>query len=609
LDLGELSASQPGLHLTLIGVRLLSHIRENPGVVEVDLLKTFHYGDLSETAIHESILTLRDRGLITAGPTVDLTPRYHEKVSVAQANLELNRDRFIGSLQESAVQFAPTLDEQARDRIVETVSMFLEELCRERGLGVAQNLATSDVVQTSARTVSLLQHFPERLYRCRTRDEAIVAVGLTSDILTRPKPAEAAFLGLLCQCYFGQHLIGATDRLANVDLNLITGTCYLLDASVLICLLPEGGNIHEFTSKLVRDLAARGATLVTTDLFVDEITEHANWALRLVTGCGENSREVLDALRGVRGYRSNQFLQGYYFGETRDVTFTSYIGRVLAPIVAGSVSAEDVTRSLKTFGIQVLPFNGWVGFEPSLFAEREGLQREIADRRMGKGTYTHPRQTKAEAEVALIVDGVRTRKLQPPGFSATDAFFLSSTRVVDDLPNLQRRISLRPEGLAQWLWSSEATSQRHSELVFEQLLWELASSGVEFVDKKTLLRKFSGVIEAAKEELESATRDRREYLIQKYGANPAAEFSETDPLDYPRFATEVQREALDKMERTLAETKKREQAAQAAAKITGKELGELARLRSEKLARRRKAESKKRASESRKGKKKGRKKK
>jgi Arc/MetJ-type ribon-helix-helix transcriptional regulator len=80
-------------------------------------------------------------------------------------------------------------------------------------------------------------------------------------------------------------------------------------------------------------------------------------------------------------------------------------------------------------------------------------------------------------------------------------------------------------------------------------------------------------------------------------------------LDYPRFATEVQREALDKMERTLAETKKREQAAQAAAKITGKELGELARLRSEKLARRRKAESKKRASESRKGKKKGRKKK
>ena len=46
--------------------------------------------------------------------------------------------------------------------------------------------------------------------------------------------------------------------------------------------------------------------------------------------------------------------------------------------------------------------------------------------------------------------------------------------------------------------------KRHAELHFQQLLWELARGGVEFVDRETLLRRFSGVIEAAETDRETS---------------------------------------------------------------------------------------------------------
>lgn len=608
LDLGELSAAQPGLHRTLIGTKVLAKIRECPGLLEAALVSAVKSSEVDENAIRESLALLRKRGLVTEGPRLDLTSEYNQKTTVAQANLELARDRFLGSMRERAGSLAPGLDGPAQARVVNVVSGFLEELCRERGLGVAQNLATSDATQASRRTVALLQQLPHRLNVCATRDEAISAVHVASDLLTRPTEAESTFLGMLCQCYFGQHLVGASDRLSKVDLDLIGGTCYVLDASVLVCVLAEGSQSHGFALKLIQDLQRCGATLVTTDLFVDEVAEHVNWALRTVAQHGEHSSELMDALRCTRGYRPNQFLQGFYLGAAKESSLQSYVARVLATAKTNAVATDVVTARLRSHGIMALTFDGWVGFDQKLFAERDALQQEVAKRRERRGTYKHRRQTQAEAEVALVVDRVRSRRLQPPGATVNDAFFLSSTRVVDCLPNLQRRISLLPEGLAQWIWSCGATSSGHAELVFEQLLWELAHEGVEFVDRRTLLRKFSGVVEAAQDELASAIKDRREYLVTKYGPDPAKAFADADPLDIPWLAKDVQREALDRMQQRLSDAQKREVAARAAAKMTEKERGELARLRMKQEERHKKALRKQRAAASRKGKKRGRKK-
>ena len=231
-----------------------------------------------------------------------------------------------------------------------------------------------------------------------------------------------------------------------------------------------------------------------------------------------------------------------------------------------------VEDRLEALGIRSLSFHEWEGFDQDCLVKRETVRLEIHQRRAELGTYKHDRQTKAEAEVAIIVDGIRRSILRPPGAAATDAFFLSSTRVVDRLPGLDRRICLFPEGLAQWLWSSQVTSSRHAELVFQQLLWELAQRGIEFVDRATLLHRFSGVIEAAEIDLKTSISSRREYLVEKYGPNPIDSFTDADPLDFPRLASEVRQEALTKMEESLRRSKKQELEARAAGKMSEEEL-------------------------------------
>ena len=427
--------------------------------------------------------------------------------------------------------------------------------------------------------------------------------------LLKERYTPAVFLGFLCQAYFGQHLVGASETLAKVDLDLISGACYVLDASVLVCLLAEGSKVHEFAANLIRDLVTLGAILTTTSLFLKETAEHAHWAARLIERHGEHSQQVIDALCGLGGYRANQFLLGYFLGSLPDTNFTEYLGRVLGMDKSVRTTSELVADRLKSLGIQALSFNDWEGFDQDCLVKRETARQEIHQRRSERGTFKHDRQTQAEAEVAIIVDGIRGGKLQSPGAEAQDAFFLSNTRVVDRLPNLERRICLLPEGLAQWLWSSQATSPRHAELVFQQLLWELAQGGVEFVDRATLLRRFSGVIEAAETDLKTLISSRREVLVEKYGPNPADAFTDADPLDFPRLADEVRQEALTKMEALLKAAEKREREARAAGKISEKDLNELARLRENQKEKRRKAQRKRRAAQSKPGKKRRRRKK
>ena len=363
LDIGK-SAASDGLRKTLVGARVLAHIRANPGGHDDGLEPLYRCsGDPSQPEVLECVETLRESSTVTPSPRLDLMPEYWTKTEAAEAQLDLTRDQFCGSIRVRVLKRNPDLDESARERVTDAGSAFLDKLCRERGLGVAQNLATSSVDQASLRTVSLVQHLPDYLAMCKTRAEAFAVVHLVADILTRPTEDEETFLGLLCQAYFGQHLVGASETLAKVDLDLISGTCYVLDASVLVRLLAEGSEFHEFTANLIRDLVNCGAILTTTSLFMEETAEHARWAARLIDRHGEHSQQVIAALRGLGEYRANQFLLGYFLGSMPDTNFTEYLGRMLGMDKSDRITSEVVADRLTSLGIQSLSFDGWEGFD------------------------------------------------------------------------------------------------------------------------------------------------------------------------------------------------------------------------------------------------------
>ena len=213
---------------------------------------------------------------------------------------------------------------------------------------------------------------------------------------------------------------------------------------MLVRLLSEGSDSHEFAANLIRDLVSCGAILTTTSLLLEETAEHARWAARLIDRHGEHSQQVIAALRGRGEYRTNRFLLGYFLGSMPDTNFTKYLGRMLGMDKSDHITSAVVAARLTSLGIQSISFNEWNGIDQDCKVKREKIQKEIVRRRSEKGTYKHNRQTQAEAEVAIIVDGIRSGKLQPSGAEAHDAFFVSGTRVVDRLPNLERRICLFP---------------------------------------------------------------------------------------------------------------------------------------------------------------------
>ena len=307
LDIGML-ANSGSLKTTLVGARIIAHIRATPGGQEDALERLYRSGSPSRDDILECVRLLRDSGAVTPPPTLDLTSEHSTTTEEAKARIALTRERFCASVRSRVSEGPAGLDEAAQLRVVDAGTAFLDRLCRERGLGVAQNLATSNVSEARRRTVSLIRHLPDYLVAgCRDDAEAHALVRLVADILTAPKEAETTFMGLLCQAYFGQHLVGASETLARVDLGLIADSCYVLDATVLVCLLAAGGKVHELTNSLIGELTNCGATLTTTRLFLEETAEHARWAADFVALHGEQSHQVIEAVQGWGGYRSNEF--------------------------------------------------------------------------------------------------------------------------------------------------------------------------------------------------------------------------------------------------------------------------------------------------------------
>jgi len=592
IDIEQLASSNPSLKQTLIGARIIAKIREIPGIDEAELMQQIVGKDITLAAAKTALGIFRLKRLINDGPLLMVSDLYNEMVASSKAKIELMRSKFLASIEVRSRD--KDINEKERVSVKDTVAAFYEKLCYDQGLGVAQNLVTSDSAQIARRSVSLLKDLPEYLVKCKSKNEAIAIIEITSEIIAKPSVQESEYLGQLCQSYFGQHLAGASSRLSQIDLDIIAGTCYILDSSVLICLLAEDGRSYAFTNNLIYKAIDHKAVLTTTPLLIEEVYEHARWALQLVEKYGEASPEIIDVLRGANGYKQNQFIDGYFLGERRDSTFLSYIKRVLDIPKSGSICIKSIKSSLERRQVSVKSIDNWEGFSPLMYSERDKVQTEIKKRRIANGSYKHDRQAEAEAEVVLICDYIRKGTFLISSSQLNDAFFLSSTRVVDGLELFPKRISLLPEGLDQWLWSSGAISEAHARMVFEQLLWELAQQGIAFVDKQTILRKFGGIVEASEAELETLMSDRREYLAEEYGADLSKAFKDIDPLTMPRVNETARKTVLAKMEAELRAARISEKEALQRAKITERDKGLILKYKQKKENAKKKRKTKRR---------------
>ncbi len=200
----------------------------------------------------------------------------------------------------------------------------------------------------------------------------------------------------------------------------------------------------------------------------------------------------------------------------------------------------------------------------------------------------------------ILVDGLRSRTLSLGAAAFTDAFFLSSTRAVNYLPAHPRKISLRPEGIAQILWTAHSNTVDHSDLVFEQLLLELAHDGISFVDREMILSRFSGTIQVAQEEFQLARIERWDLLAERYGPDSEASLQQVDPLMLPGLAHSMMKERLRRLEVRVETAEKRAEATEKLVKLSPSEQQIIARLRSKKERKKKRQKNKRSNSSKRK---------
>lgn len=280
------------------------------------------------------------------------------------------------------------------------------------------------------------------------------------------------------------------------------------------------------------------------------------WAWNQLGRYGSSLPEIIEAAQ--RSRKQNVFLHGYLSHSSYGPS-TSYKGYF--DFVLGSISAKPdiaaVTKATEKLGIKVLNFNEWSGFVPKLWAERERLQEIITEKRTSRNTYKKTSQVQAEAEVVILITGIRDNELSPAGIKASTGFFLSHSRVMDGLSGWAQRIVMPPEFLLEWLLSVKEVTQADADAVFDQLLWEITETGVEVIHRDELLRIFHGTVEASASKFEDMLREHRQLITEDLTRDPQQAFSETDDLLKPLMNQEVRERLMAKLEKKLSSASQR----------------------------------------------------
>lgn len=551
-----------------------------------------------EHSIDVALAGLVEDGLVAKDDMrIWLTDAGSALVGVQQGKAELLREQFVASLQSRVNTLLDSASEVSR--VTKVLSEFFEECMCKRGLGVALAWQGASANARRSHMTALLQHLPDHIETLNSIGEVEATIYAVEDILANPSKAEEIYLGMRMQAEFIVQLLAFSPELVATRARQMAETVFLLDSSVLIPLLAEGTAGHPSTRQLTKSLLELGATLATTEDFVQELAGHAIWASKIMATDGPHSTRVIAASLGRSGFRQNLFLAGF-LSEIADgsasLDFGNYLDRICGSRHAHSGRTSAFATACEDRGIAVRGFANWEGFKEDLWADREAAREEIERLRRQQGNYRGDLQVRAEAGARVLIQFLRSGELGIVGRRFGQALFVSNSRVVDFGLHQGEWVTMRADSVLQWIGTLSGAPPDQLACLVDGLLWELAQDGFEIVDRERLLRVFAPTVDASVQHLSEQLEEYKKLSAEKYGVNPRHAFAEA--LDAPL----VERALLVQRASSAEEQRDRERieklAAQNRAKLSTKEIEELARLRARQAERRRRAEQRSRAARS-----------
>jgi hypothetical protein len=598
----------------LLRARVLSRLRYQGAQTEADLVR-----DLDDRArliqgrrrpedemtkdIQSVLSSLKDEGLIREldHSRVGLSASGDELVATQAGTAERMAEQFAISLEGRAAEFVA--GDEAQRRVSEAAIAFFADCIERRALGVAMAMFAARPDQQSFHIVGLLQNIPEFMAQLTAPEEAIALSQLILKIFARPSQIEGTYIGLALQAQFGVHMLGYDPATLRTRAESVAETLFLLDSTTMIGFLARSSTGFTTARLLVQRLLALGASIASTDMLIEEVAEHVRYAL----ASGPKNHHALNyrllvSATGRAGQWLNAFVEGFLdeVSTGGTMSFEEYLDSIFGAKRGERFTKQDVTLLLTDEGIECHKFGAWEGFDQALFYDRDLVQEQIAERREKRGTYKHDRQVKAEAEALIVIRGIRSGTLSCAKHKVAGAFFVSHSRVIDEVAGGGVPITMRPEGALQWLATLKPCTVDELSGLTQSLLWELSERGFAIVDKGRLQAAFSPYASASKEQLNAEIQRHHALIARRYGEPSIDAFQAISELDAPIVLENYFAQKSRELEAELAKEKTERLAAQKQGRINQEDRDELERLRSRQKQKRTKAKRRQSASKSQK---------
>src|SRR5579863_600640 len=556
--------------------------------------------------IDRYVRELAAQGLVEGTDPIRLTERGAELTGNQAAAAQTLHEQFASSLEERARRIRGD-DQPSAQRVARAAESFLSSCIEHRALGVAMTFYSPTVEFRKFHIVALLQNLHEFMAQLDNNEEALALVELIQEFLAQPTEAESRYIGVALQAKFSVTLLGYDHDLVQSRLRQLSGTLFLMDASVMIHLLARSSVGHASARSILDRLQQVNARLATTDRLITEVAEHARWARDHIKTRSGLTPEVLIAATGHAGLHQNLFMDGFLREVTekgKSFDFDGYLDGVCEDPRGHNATDDVFQTAIERLGIPSRNLNQWDGFTTDLYAERDEIAEAIAERREQHKTFRHGRQVQAEAEALIIVEKLREHVFAPDAAQAEDAYFISNTRAIDQVKKASLPVTMRPGSLLQWLNTLTPSDARELSGLVSALLWEMSENGFTIVDKKHIQNTFSPLISASEGELKEELAANRTLMANRYGETAERAFSELRGIEVPMVLHSIYAQRASDLEKELKTLTVARQAALSRVGLDDEERQEYLRLKAKQQDKHRRAKSKRRAAESGQGKKK-----
>ena len=508
-------------------------------VTSIPTLKDFtKEGTNSTETIIEAMDNLVNQGLVAdVAGKFSITGRGRAKVSEYQAVRETEKDQAYG-------QFCLNLKNSyggLTDIQLEECQRLAEEVMvasfANRGLAIANQIFSSQSASPGelSDVFGLVSDKAAGIEDMGLRAAFVEAV---HEFLVEPSPPQRQYLASVSQGYFLYHLLGLDPKFCQVRQDIFDRTLWLNDSSVLLPWIAVGCHNHDYAVELFQTLTAAGAILYTTPKLMQEAWEHFEWAVRFMKTTGAETPEFLRAAVVKGSYKQNLFLDGYIrlSADGRVGSFKEY----LEIIFTQGFDRTAFDDRFISAGVSVKSISDMNGFVQDDWGEIEEAKGRIQKEREDRGTYKSPLQIESEAEIWVLINGLRSGKYSIPGVDDVleRIYFVSQSRVLDKVFQPEAVSTWTPEAVYRYL-SALPGKQTNPDLLQQCMLNEYYYAGISFIDKDRYIRFFGPSIDAAKASYEKEKTNYIADLEETYTRYLDEAFDKTPDLEKPFFVAQM----------------------------------------------------------------------